>query len=50
MSPLKDVLAKDNNKKNMKNNNKHDNCYKDLLISYSDSPLLRHQPLTFKNK
>lgn len=49
MSPLKDILPRDLNKKNMKNI-KHDQCHKDLLISYNDSPLLKHQPLAFKGK
>jgi hypothetical protein len=49
MSPLKDILPRDLNKKNMKNY-KNDQCHKDLLISYNDSPLLKHQPLAFKGK
>ena len=49
MSPLKDILPRDVNKKNIKNI-KHDQCHKDLLISYNDSPLLKHQPLAFKGK
>ena len=53
MSPLKDILPKDMSKRNSKlnNNNKTDgNCHKDLLVAYTDSPLLKHQPLAFKPK
>jgi hypothetical protein len=51
MSPLKDILPKDMSKRNSKVNNKSDgNCHKELLVAYTDSPLLKHQPLAFKSK
>jgi hypothetical protein len=51
MSPLKDILPKDMNKRNVKMANKTDaNSHKELLVAYTDSPLLRHQPLAFKSK
>lgn len=52
MSPLKDILPKDMNKRNgYKMGNKNDgNSHKELLVAYTDSPLLRHQPIAFKAK
>jgi hypothetical protein len=50
MSPLKDILPKDMNKRNKVNNKIDGNCHKELLVAYTDSPLLRHQPLAFKSK
>lgn len=52
MSPLKDILPKDMNKRNAnKMVSKNDgNSHKDLLVAYTDSPLLRHQPMAFKPK
>ncbi len=51
MSPLKDILPKDMSKRNAKLNNKSDaNSHKELLVAYTDSPLLKHQPIAFKSK
>jgi hypothetical protein len=52
MSPLKDILPKDMSKRNAnKMGNKNEgNSHKELLVAYTDSPLLRHQPIAFKSK
>lgn len=42
MSPLKDILPKEINKRNTRLNNKDPQAQKDLLLAYTDSPLLRH--------
>jgi len=39
-SPLKDILPRDLNRKNIKKNGKEGNT--NLLIAYTDSPLLKH--------
>ena len=47
MSPLKDVLPRDmNNRKNVKKVLKDNNS--NLLISYTDSPLMKNDALSFK--
>lgn len=48
MSPLKDILPREVQKNNLRNHHKEGNAQKDLLLAYTDSPLLRHQPITFK--
>lgn len=45
-SPLKEILPRDLNKKNVKKAMKDQNT--NLLISYNDSPLLKHEPISFK--
>jgi hypothetical protein len=45
-SPLKEVLPRDLNKKNVKKAMKDQNT--NLLISHNDSPLLKHEPISFK--
>lgn len=47
-SPLKDILPRDLNRKNIKKNGKEGNT--NLLIAYTDSPLLKHQPIVFKGQ
>ena len=45
--PLNEALPRDfNNRKNMKKALKDNNT--NLLISFTDSPLLKHEPLVFK--
>ena len=52
MSPLKDILPNAISKRNLnKMTTKIEgNSNKELLVAYTDSPLLRHQPIAFKNK
>jgi hypothetical protein len=50
MSPLKDILPKDMSRRNANKIVSNGNAHKELLVAYTDSPLLRHQPIAFKAK
>jgi len=43
MSPLKDILPREMNKKNRVGNT-------NLLIAYNDSPLLKHEPIALRGQ